>query len=147
MQSFNINWNLVSAFSMAVSAFFAGAFFARVREAGFVGAFLDLPGTSARTLRKAEFKESLEQIRNEQQAILQRVEEVNAYVKLKEIELISQLDSAYLVMDDLNDQRRRSWRRIEETEKRINIEQSKLRLNVDQLKQEIKQTSIQFISN
>ncbi len=129
MKSFNINWNLVSAFSMGISAFFAGAFLQGER------------------LRKAEFRESLEQIRNEQRVIMQRVEEVNAYVKLKEIELISQLDSAYLVMDDLNDQRRRSWRRIEETEKRINIEQSKLRLNVDRLEQEIKQTPIQFISN
>ncbi len=129
MNSFTINWNLISALSMAVSAFFAGSFLQGER------------------MRKAEFRESIEQIRMEQAAIMQRVDEVNEYVKLKEIEMISQIDSAYLVLDDLNQARESSWRKIRATEKRIITQQNKLRLNVDRLKQEINQKPIQFISN
>jgi len=122
----NINWNLISAFSMAISAFFAGAFLQGER------------------LRTREFKESMEQIRIKQEDIMLRVEEINQYVKVKEYELNSEIDSAYQVLSELNTNRRLSQAKIREIDKKIDIERSKLRLNITKLKEEIQYNRINF---
>ena len=121
----NFNQNYIGVIALLASVFFAGAY---------------LRGES---LRKKIIKAEIEQIQTQQQEILKAVKAINESARLRDQQLLGQIDSTYAYIDKMNhvlEDRRLNIRKINEQMEEIQEDMDENRKKMN----EAAQKSFQF---